>query len=59
MNVIEIKQIAKSDNDPLGRATKRERVRSIQCAEGNQQCFDNQMSEECGQYSCVWREDCD
>jgi len=59
MNVTEIKQIAKSHNITVGRATKRELVRSIQCAEGNQQCFDNQISEECGQYSCVWREDCD
>jgi hypothetical protein len=33
-------------------------VRSIQQAEGNQQCFDTKISGECGQHACLWREDC-
>ena len=59
MKITAIKEIAKQYNLKLGKATKGELVRSIQEVEGNQQCFASNLSEECGQHSCAWREDCD
>ncbi len=59
MKVNEIKEIARRYNLRVGKSTKSDLVRSIQQAEGNQQCFDGNISAECGQDSCVWREDCD
>ena len=59
MKVNEIKEIAKLHNLKVGKATKSELVRSIQQAEGHQPCFANNVSAECGQHGCTWREDCD
>lgn len=59
MNVTEIKEIAQQYNIKTGRATKSELVRAIQQCEGNQQCFDSNISDGCGQHACAWREDCD
>ncbi len=59
MKITEIKEIAKQHNLKVGKGTKGELVRSIQEAEGNQQCFASSFSAECGQHSCAWREDCD
>ena len=59
MKITEIKEIARQYNLKVGKVTKSELVRSIQEAEGNQQCFASKSSEECGQDSCAWREDCD
>lgn len=59
MKVNEIKEIAKQHNLKVGKSTKNELVRSIQQAEGNKPCFANNVSDECGQHSCMWREDCD
>ncbi len=59
MKITEIKEIAKHLNLKIGKATKSELVRSIQEVEGNQQCFNSNLSEECGQHSCAWRDDCD
>jgi len=59
MKITEIKEIARQHNIRVGKATKSELVRSIQEAEGNQQCFASNLSEGCGQDSCAWREDCD
>ena len=59
MKVSEIKEIVRQRNLKVGKSTKSELIRSIQFAEGNQECFATNMSAECGQQSCVWREDCD
>jgi hypothetical protein len=59
MKFTEIKEIARQHNLKVGKITKSQLIRSIQQAEGNQQCFDNNLSAECGQFSCAWREDCD
>lgn len=59
MKLTEIKEIAKQHNIKAGKSTKSELVRSIQQAEGNDPCFASNVSAECEQYSCVWREDCD
>ncbi len=39
MKITEIKEIAKQHNLKFGKATKSELLRSIQEAEGNQQCL--------------------
>lgn len=59
MKITEIKEIARQHDLKIGKATKSQLVRSIQQAEGNQQCFGSSFSDECGQHSCAWREDCD
>jgi len=59
MKITEIREIAKKHNVKAGKATKSELVRNIQEAEGNQQCFASNLSTECGQHSCAWREDCE
>ena len=58
MKLNEIKEIAKQHNIKTGKAKKSELVRSIQNAEGNQQCFDSNSVTLCGQHNCIWREDC-
>jgi hypothetical protein len=58
MKVEEIKAIAKRHNIKVGKAHKFELIRSIQLAEGNQQCFGTSSAAECGQHACLWREDC-
>ena len=58
MTITEIKEIAKQHNLKPGKATKSELIQSIQVAEGNQHCFNGNLSEDCGQHSCAWREDC-
>ena len=58
MKIDEIKEIARQHNIKIGKAKKSDLVRSIQQAEGNQQCFDTNISGKCGQNACLWREDC-
>lgn len=58
MKIDEIKAIAKQHHIKAGKATKSDLVRLIQQAEGNSPCFDSNRSKECGQNSCLWREDC-
>lgn len=58
MKLDEIKKIAKQHQLKSVKANKNDLVRSIQKAEGNQQCFNTNSSGECGQNDCLWREDC-
>ena len=58
MKLNEIREIARQHNLKIGKSTKSELVRSIQLAEGYQQCFDSNFSAECGQHTCAWRTDC-
>lgn len=58
MKLEEIKEIAKQHNIKVGKLKKAELIRAIQLAEGNDACFDNGRSGECGQSACLWREDC-
>jgi len=59
MKLDEIKEIAKKHNIKSGKMKKTELIRAIQQAEGNELCFDTGKAAECGQESCLWREDCD
>lgn len=58
MKLDEIKEIARQHNIKTVKAKKSELVRTIQQAEGNEQCFDSGKAAICGQDSCMWREDC-
>lgn len=59
MKITEIREIALRHNLKVGKANKSTLIRSIQEAEGHQQCFNSNFSAECGQLTCSWREDCD
>lgn len=58
MKLSEIKAIAESMGIKPGKAGKSELVRTIQKSEGNFDCFASGSSGECGQDTCMWREDC-
>ena len=58
MKLEEIKSIAQLYSIRVNKMKKSELVRSIQRAEGNEQCFEAGKSELCGQDSCRWREIC-
>jgi hypothetical protein len=53
-----IKEIAKTHNIKAGKMKKSDLVKSIQQAEGYEQCFDSGKATQCGQDACAWREDC-
>lgn len=58
MKFDEIKGIAKQRNIKAGKMKKVELVRAIQQGEGNKECFETGKADACGQYACLWREDC-
>jgi hypothetical protein len=58
MKINEIKEIATQHNLKPGRTNKKELIRAIQQAEGNSPCFGSNRVNECGQFNCLWREDC-
>lgn len=58
MLVKEIRKIAKKKGVAANKMKKPDMVRAIQKAEGNYQCFQTGTKETCGQYGCLWREDC-
>ncbi|MBE0503807.1 MAG: SAP domain-containing protein [Desulfuromonadales bacterium] len=58
MKIDAIKEIAKRHQLKPGKANKGELIRAIQQAEGNSTCFGGNNANECGQFNCLWREDC-
>jgi len=58
MKLDAIKEIAKQHNLKIGKSNKGELIRAIQQAEGNFTCFGSNQVNECGQFHCLWREDC-
>lgn len=58
MKLNEVKKIAKEMGLETARVTKEKLVRAIQVEEGNDACFGTGRVTECGQQSCLWREDC-
>ena len=58
MKLEEIKEIARRENIKAGKLKKAELVKAIQTAEGNTACFATGHAVECGELSCLWREDC-
>jgi hypothetical protein len=59
MKINEIKEIARQHGLKMGKASKSELVRAIQCAEGNPPCFNSNSSAGCMQLNCLWRSDCE
>ena len=59
MNVIEIRERArKLGIHGMSKLRKGEIIRSIQTAEGNQNCFGAAWRFDCQQFDCCWRQDC-
>lgn len=58
VKIQDIRQIAKQLGVPSAKMNKSELIQAIQSAEGNIPCFDKGKSAECGQSTCLWREDC-
>jgi hypothetical protein len=58
MKLQEIKEIAKKYAIKAGKMSKLELIRTIQRAEGNNDCFATSYVRECNQINCLWREDC-
>ena len=58
MKIQEIRNIAKERGLKVGKMNKTEIIRSIQRAEGNDDCFGTEHVDICGQTNCLWREDC-
>lgn len=58
MRLVEIKELAAGKGVKAGKMTKTELVRAIQQAEGNPACFATGKAAECGEMTCLWREDC-
>lgn len=59
MKMQEIRNIAKERGLKVSsRINKTELIRSIQRAEGNEDCFGTEHVKICDQTNCLWREDC-
>jgi hypothetical protein len=58
MNIEQIREIARQlQINPEG-LSQTELIRAIQGNEGNVNCFGTSYGDQCGQYACLWREDC-
>jgi hypothetical protein len=58
MKLQEIKEISKMNGIKAGKMNKAELIRTIQRAEGNNDCFATSYARDCNQSNCLWREDC-
>lgn len=53
-----IREIAKEKGVKAGKMSKTELIKSIQRAEGNNDCFAGKNADNCDQLNCLWRQDC-
>ena len=58
MKIQAIRAIAKKIGVKVRSQDKIELIRSIQRAEGNNDCFAMSYVHECNQDNCLWRDDC-
>ncbi len=58
MRMQEIGEIAKEKGVKAGKMSKRDLIRSIQRAGGNNDCFAGKDASGCDQLNCLWREYC-
>ncbi len=58
MRMQQIKEIARGKGVTVGKMNKSDSIRAIQKAEGNPSCFNTAKAAQCGQTTCLWREDC-
>jgi len=54
----EIRVVAKQRGIKPGKLNKLNLIRLIQKGEGNNECYASTQSSNCGQITCLWREDC-
>lgn len=58
MDILEIRRIAGQLGINAAGMEKGDLVRAVQRAEGLADCFGSAAAEECGEESCMWRDDC-
>jgi hypothetical protein len=58
MKLDDVKKIAKDQGIPIRNMKKVDLIRAIQRNEGNSDCYNSESSDTCGQFSCLWRDDC-
>lgn len=58
MKLDEVKKIAKERGLQSRNMKKADLIRAIQRSEGNTDCYQTNSAESCGQFSCLWRDDC-
>jgi len=58
MKLEDVKKIAKDQGLQVRNMKKVDLIRSIQRNEGNIDCYNSDSSDTCGQFSCLWRDDC-
>ncbi len=58
MKLEDVKKIAKERGLKVGKGSKTDLIRNIQQGEGNNDCFNTNYSDACGQHQCLWRGDC-
>lgn len=58
MKMKDVQKKAKAMGVTPGKLRKSDLIKSIQSAEGNEQCYQSEGSANCEQMDCCWREDC-
>ncbi|MEJ2684370.1 MAG: SAP domain-containing protein [Candidatus Sulfobium sp.] len=58
MKIADIRKIARDKGVNSWKLNKVELIRTIQRAEGYDDCFATPHVRSCGQINCLWREDC-
>lgn len=58
MKLEDVKKIAKDRGIQNKNMKKADLIRAIQRDEGNRDCYNTDTSDSCGQFSCLWRDDC-
>ncbi len=58
MKIQDVREIAKQRNIKTGNMKKVDIIRTIQREEGNNDCYNTDYSDRCGQLNCCWRDDC-
>ena len=58
MKVEELKKLARAHGIKVAKMKKADLIRSIQRAEGNNDCYNTGSADTCGQTGCLWRDDC-
>ncbi|RQW87056.1 MAG: SAP domain-containing protein [Geobacter sp.] len=58
MKLEDVKKVAKDRGIQIKNMKKAEIIRAIQRDERNNDCYNTESSDSCGQFSCTWRDDC-
>ncbi len=58
MKMKEVREVANRKGVEAGKMKKTELIKTVQRAEGNNDCFGTRHVDECNQLNCLWRKDC-